>query len=33
MYDTLPTIACGIVLIVSGKDTGAIGVFINTSEN
>lgn len=33
MYDTLPTIACGIVLIMSGKDTGAIGVFINTSEN
>ena len=33
MYDTLPTIACGIVLIMSGKDTGAIGVFINTPEN
>ena len=33
MYDNLPTIACGIVLIMSGKDTGAIGVFINTSEN
>ena len=33
MYDTLPTIACGIVLIMSGKDIGAIGVFINTSEN
>lgn len=32
MYDTLPTIACGIVLIMSGKDTGAIGVFINTLE-
>lgn len=33
MYDNLPTIACGIVLIMSGKNTGAIGVFINTSEN
>lgn len=33
MYDTLPTIACGIILIMSGKDTGAIGVFINTSED
>lgn len=33
MYDSLPTVACGIVLIMSGKDTGAIGVFINTSEN
>lgn len=33
MYNSLPTVACGIVLIMSGKDTGAIGVFINTSEN
>lgn len=33
MYDTLPTIACGIVLIMSGKNTGAIGIFIDTSEN
>lgn len=32
MYDTLPTIACGVILIMSGKDTGAIGVFINTLE-
>lgn len=33
MYDNLPTIACGIVLIMSGKNTGAIGIFIDTSEN
>lgn len=33
MYNSLPIVACGIVLIMSGKDTGAIGVFINTSEN
>ena len=32
MYDTIPTIACGVILIMSGKDTGAIGVFINTLE-
>ena len=33
MYDNLPTIACGIALIMSGKNTGAIGSFIDTSEN
>ena len=33
MYDNLPTIACGIVLIMSGKNTCAIGFFFYSSEN
>lgn len=33
MYDSLPTIACGIILIMQGENTGAIGVFINVPEN
>jgi hypothetical protein len=32
MYDNLPTIACGIVLIMSGQQAGQIGVFINFNE-
>lgn len=33
MYDALPTIACGIVLIMNGQQAGEIGVFINSNEN
>ena len=33
MNNSLPTIACGIVLIMSGQQAGSIGVFINTSED
>lgn len=33
MNNQLPTIACGIILIMQGENTGAIGVFINMPEN
>lgn len=33
MYDTLPTIAMGIVVIMRGPQAGSIGFFINTLEN
>lgn len=33
MFETLPTIACGIVLVMSGQQAGQIGVFINFNEN
>ena len=32
MNNTLPTIVCGIVLIMSGQQAGQIGVFINFNE-
>ena len=32
MYDALPTIACGIVVIMRGPQAGSIGVFINLPE-
>lgn len=32
MSNQLPTIACGIVLIMSGQQAGQIGVFINFNE-
>lgn len=32
MNDTLPTIACGIILIMSGQQAGQIGIFINFNK-